>query len=101
MKNSELWEYFATISTKPKKNKISSKNYVIEVTEIILNLFIFFHEKILSVKKAPNVKKATFVHAKKLLPLLFFCSLIFVLLGGFLFVSVFVRAESFRKKKIK
>ena len=34
--------------------------YVIEVMEITLNLFIiFFHEEILSVKKAPNANQAT------------------------------------------
>ena len=67
-------------------------------------MFIFFHEKILSVKKASNAKQAIFTPledcAHKIVAFVVFCSLVFVLLVGFLFVSVFVCAESFRKKKI-
>ena len=94
-----------TFATRLAKYEVSLSSICNEVTKIILNLFIFifFHKKSLSVKKAPNAKQATFtpleVCARKiLLPSLFFCSLIFVLLVGFLFVSVFVRLKSFLKK---
>ena len=92
-------------ATSLAKYEVSLSSICNEVTKIILNLVIFFfHEKSLSVKKAPNAKQATFTPLevctrKILLPSLFFCWLIFVLLVVFLFVSVFVRLKSFLKKK--
>ena len=64
----------------------------------------FFLRKYFKCKKAPNAKQATFIplevcERKKMLPLLFFCLLIFVLLVDFLFASVFIRLKSFRKTK--
>ena len=77
--------------------------YVIEVMEKISNLFIFFYEKILNAQKAPKRKTSDFyclrsLFAQKTVAFVVFCSLIFVLLVGFLYLSVFVRLKSFRKK---
>ena len=80
--------------------------YVIEVMEKISNLFISFYEKISKAQKAPKRKTSDFyplrsLFAQKTVAFVVFCLLISVLLVGFLFVSVFVRLKSFRKKKKK
>ena len=61
-------------------------------------------EKILNAQKAPKRKTNNFyplgsLCAQKTVAFVVFCLLIFVLLVGFFFVSVFVRLKSFRKKK--
>ena len=66
-------------------------------------MFISFYEKILSVKKSIKRKTSNFYPLTSLCPqkivaFVVFCLLFFVLLVGFLFVSVFMCTESFRKK---
>ena len=87
---------------------MSAVVYVIEVTNIILDLFIylFFLRKDLKRIKSTKRKTSDFypftsLCSQKIVAFVVFCSLIFVLLMSFLFVSVFIRAESFREKKNK
>ena len=81
---------------------------VIEAMKIILNLFIyfFFSRKDFKRKKSTKRKTSDFyplrsLCAQKIVAVVVFCSLVFVLFVGFLFVSVFIRAGFFLSKKKK
>ena len=68
--------------------------------------FFFFHEKILSVKKNTKTQNKLFslseklLCAQKIVALVAFYSLIFVLLVGFCLWHVFLLSKTFREKKI-
>ena len=77
--------------------------YVIEATVIILNLFILFYEKILSVKKNTKHRTRDFYPLRSLCAQIIvafvdLCLLIFVLLVGFMFVRVLYARNLFAKK---
>ena len=68
--------------------------------------FFLFFKKILSVKKVPKPKTNDFhplrssCTCKKTVAMVVFCSVIFVFVGWFWFICVFVRSKSFCKKNI-
>ena len=69
-----------------------------EAIKTILNLFIFFYEKNFSVKKAPK-RNTNDSPCLRIVALVVFCLLIFVLIVHVCLWRVFVRSKSFRKKQ--
>ena len=70
----------------------------------ILSLFIFFFEKILSLKKSPKRKINNFpplrgFSAQKSVAFIVFCLIVFILLVSFCLICIFLHLNLFVKKK--